>query len=251
MKEFSVGQTLDYAWALTKKHAFPMVGLLLLLWLVYYLVEFIFGAMFAMSSLVSMLGTLKLAGNPHDALASLIAICAGMIPAIVMYTVCISVVVTVLYVGYYNTALRLVKGSTSRVEFSSFKLPVLTFVKVFFASWLKSVLIGIATLFCVLPGIFVAVRLMFVEISLIEDAELPFFDAYKKSWNITRSHFWTLLLLGIVAFFINIIGLCCCCVGILGTIVFTLFAFVVAYVILSGTTFVFASDNQAQEISET
>ena len=66
MKEFSVGKTLDYAWALTKKHAFPMVGLLLLLCLVYYLAEIILGAIFAMSSFVTMLGTLK-AGNPHEA----------------------------------------------------------------------------------------------------------------------------------------------------------------------------------------
>lgn len=252
MKEFSVGKTLDYAWALTKKHAFPMVGLLLLLCLVYYLAEFILGAIFSMSSFVTMLGTLK-AGNPHEALASLISMFAGMIPAMIMYTVCMSVVYTVMHVGYYNTALRLVNGSASRVEFSSFKLPVLTFVKVFFASWLKSLLVGIATLFCILPGIFVAVRLMFVEVALIEDSELPFFDAYKKSWDITRSHFWSLLLLGIVVFILNIVGLCCCCVGILCTIVISLFAFMVAYVILSGTAFVFASDtsdNQTQEISE-
>lgn len=232
MKEFGVGVTLDYAWGFTKKHFLPMVGMLLLLILAYYAFEYLFMAVFGMASFTAGLEAIRT--NPKDSVEVLTNLLITAAPAICAYTVCMSAVSTVLYNAYVNLALRLADGTKTGVDFSCFKLPLMTYVKVFFASLLTSVMVCIGLSLCILPGIFVGVRLMFVCIALIDDPELSFFDAFQKSWQMTKGYFWSLLLLGIMIVLIVIAGLCCCCVGVLVSVVIEVFAYAVAYVILSG-----------------
>ena len=228
MTKFDVGTVIDYSWNFTKKHGLIMVGLLLLLLFVFYLLEIVFGWFISVSAFTTMLPSISVLyrnGVPlHLMFTSIITWIGAMFPLLLAYSLCMQICQTVMAVGYRNTALRLVNGKSEKIDFSGFKLPVMTYVKVFFASMLTSILVSIATILCILPGIFVLVRLMFVNVALIDDPELPFFDAYSKSWEMTKGHFWELLLLGVVTVLINIIGLLCCCVGVLATIVMTEFA---------------------------
>lgn len=232
MKEFGAGTVVDYAWGFTKKHFLGMFGMLLLLVLVYYAIQAILEVLFGLSSYAVALDAVK--SSHADPLGTVMSLLLTMAPAMCAYTVCMSVVSTVMHNGYVNLALRLADGTRTGVDFSCFRLPVMTYVKVFFASWLTSVMVLIGLCLCILPGIYVGVRLLFVSISLIDDPELPFFDAFKKSWDMTKGYFWSLFLLGIMVVLIVFAGVCCCCVGVLVSVIVEAFAFAVAYVILSG-----------------
>lgn len=109
---------------------------------------------------------------------------------------------------------------------SSLNVQFFTFLLI---SLLASVLTGVATLFCILPGIFVGVRLVFVPIIAANHPELTISEVFSRSWSLTRGHFWTLLGYALVAFGINLIGFCCCCVGMLFTAVITEFMLAECY----------------------
>ena len=99
----------------------------------------------------------------------------------------------------------------------------------------SSFLIGnLLKLVLIIPYVYVQVRLLFVPLLAAYKPELTLSETFSQSWNLTRGHFWTLLGIGLVAVLINIIGLCCCCIGILFTIVITQFMLANVYYILSG-----------------
>lgn len=97
---------------------------------------------------------------------------------------------------------------------------------------LTAVIVGFGTCCCVLPGIFLAVRLLFVPIIVANNPEVSATDALSMSWDLTRGRFWTLLGYGVVAFGLNVIGFCCCCVGIYISSVLTAFMMAECYRIL-------------------
>ena len=107
---------------------------------------------------------------------------------------------------------------------------------------LNSIIIGIGYACCILPGIFLTVRLMFVPIIAANKPELTLSEVFSESWKLSRGHFWTLLGYGIVGILINITGLICCCVGIFFTYVITQFMRVNIYYTLVTT------DNKEKEI---
>ena len=88
--------------------------------------------------------------------------------------------------------------------------------------------VGLGVMLCILPGIFLGVRWMFAPL-IAATENVSFADAFSRSWNITRGHFWELFLLGLVAIGIAILGLCACCVGIFFADVIVNFMFVLAY----------------------
>jgi len=94
------------------------------------------------------------------------------------------------------------------------------------------VIVTIGSFLCILPGIFLAVRFMFAPMIAINHPELTFSEAFTRSWQMTKGHFWKLLGLGILAVLINILGIICCCVGYLLTIVITYMMYGYAYKLL-------------------
>ncbi|MDH3346455.1 MAG: hypothetical protein OEL75_04645 [Kiritimatiellaceae bacterium] len=50
----------------------------------------------------------------------------------------------------------------------------------------------IAFLFCVLPGVYIYVRLLFVSLILLEEREAGLIEALSRSWLMTRGNFWNL-----------------------------------------------------------
>lgn len=96
-----------------------------------------------------------------------------------------------------------------------------------------NLVIAIATCLCILPGIFLSVRLLLVPIIAANKPHQSLGDTFSESWNLTRGHFWTLIGYGIVAGLINIVGFICCCVGVLFTIIITQFMLANVYYMLS------------------
>jgi len=103
----------------------------------------------------------------------------------------------------------------------------------FFTLLLYGVVTGFATIFCILPGIFVGVRLMFAPMIAARHPEQSFGNALSHSWQMTKGNFWNLVVLFIVVCLINVLGLLCCCVGVYVTSVISYFAYAVAYKALS------------------
>lgn len=73
----------------------------------------------------------------------------------------------------------------------------------------------VALFCCILPGLYLTVRLMFVPIIAANRPELSLSETFSRSMRLTKGHFWTLVGYGMVAFVIVIVGFLCCCVGVL------------------------------------
>lgn len=97
-------------------------------------------------------------------------------------------------------------------------------------------------IFSILFGIFLHIRLLFVNIAVATD-NVGFGEAFSRSWNMTKGHFWELLLLGIEACGIILVGLFACCVGVLFAMVIVNFMIVLAYLELKG-------DDQPENMEE-
>ncbi len=103
----------------------------------------------------------------------------------------------------------------------NFKELINSSAKVYGMFFVKYLLLGLAVglgyMLCVLPGIYLVVRLAFVPYIAANEPELSVSETFSKSMNLTKGRFWQLLGYGIVAFFIVIAGFLLCCVGYLFT----------------------------------
>lgn len=99
-----------------------------------------------------------------------------------------------------------------KVDFDAFKMPAMNYVNYVAASILVGFIAGIGCLFCLIPGIYLAVRLQFAPYYTI-DRGLNVVDAIKASWHDTKGNFWHLLGANILIGLFMISGLLLCCVG--------------------------------------
>lgn len=234
MENLKVGIVLEDAWELTKKHGLMLSLMLIVIYIIY-------GALSALLGGASDYTELQQAMESQD-WQTFGEIYSREAPANAVTTL----VIWILTSAFLNTCLCLANGKKSKVDFSGFQMPVMTYIKLIGASIVSSAIVGLGFVCCILPGIFLAVRLMFINVCIMDDPELPFFDAFKKSWDITSGNFWSLLLLGIVTCVIVLIGVCICCIGSIPAIVIVSFAEVIAYLYLLGKTPVIYGSEQNQ-----
>ena len=154
-----------------------------------------------------------------------------VIISLLMSLICIG-----LKAGVYNSMLRITRGVDESFSMSAFSMPLDVYVKYILTSIICGILIGIATLFCIIPGIFVGIKLMYAPLSIINDNSLSIGDAMKASWSMTKGNVGSLFLLGLAVIGISIVGLICCCIGMLFTNVIVEAAFVLAFVAINGFT---------------
>lgn len=93
----------------------------------------------------------------------------------------------------------------------------------------QGILITMGLLFCLLPGIFLSIRLLFVPILAAHKPELTFSEVFSRSWSMTEGYFFELLLLGVVVLLLNFFGFCLCCVGVIPTMIITYFMYAETY----------------------
>ncbi len=223
MKKLSVGDVFEEAWQFTKQYGFMMSLLVVATCIISYAISLALPG----PSMQEMMEAQKAADNQ-----AIIKMYYQMMPGS-MLTTLISFVFSA---GIFSTVMGLVKKQKDSVDFSGFQMPVILYVKIVCSLIVASFIIGIGLICCILPGIFLAVRLMFVPLTYIDDPELPFFDGFKKSWAITSGQFLTLLGICIVSFMALIIGFICCCVGIFPAEVLVYFAVVIAYLTVAEGT---------------
>lgn len=121
----------------------------------------------------------------------------------------------------------------------------------FIVSLVVSVIVGIGLLFCILPGIFLFIRLMFAPMLAAHKPELKFEKVLSRSWNMTDGHFFELLLLGFVIVVLYVVGLLMCCVGFYFTSVIAHFIYAETYRRLLGENnnqvYVDTNDNSSEQ----
>ncbi len=96
------------------------------------------------------------------------------------------------------------------------------------ARLLTSALIMMAMMLLIIPGIIVACRLVFVSY-LVMDRKLDPIIAVEESWRLTRGYGWTIFVMGIVSFFIYILGLAMLFVGIIPAVIWVKSSFASLY----------------------
>lgn len=138
------------------------------------------------------------------------------------------------YFGYINV--RMMRraaevGSPYDSLSDGFKIDIKNFLFYVLIMIAFGLLLGLGYTLCILPGIFLTVRLLFVSV-IAATEDVSFGEAFKRSWAITKGHFWELVLLILCSLGIIILGLCACCVGVIFAEVVTNFLFVSAYLTL-------------------
>jgi len=103
-----------------------------------------------------------------------------------------------------------------KVDFDAFKMPGMVYVNYVVTSVLVGLIAGVGLILCILPGIFLAVRLQFAAMYTI-DRGLSITDAIKASWHDTEGNFWGLLGTNIIIGLFSLSGILLCCVGALYT----------------------------------
>ena len=134
------------------------------------------------------------------------------------------------YISFISTKLSfdVVQGVT--VAFKESYRNFLFFIGVY---WVYVFIITLGMLMCLIPGIYLAVKYMFVPMIAANRRDVAFSEAFSMSWKMTKSHFWQLFLFGIVSIGINIVGFICCCIGILLTSIITYIMYALLYKELS------------------
>ncbi|MFN8208327.1 MAG: hypothetical protein U0T82_13105 [Bacteroidales bacterium] len=96
------------------------------------------------------------------------------------------------------------------------------------ANLLTVALIMLGFFACIIPGIILACRLVFVSY-LVMDKKLDPIAAIETSWKMTRGHGWTVFFLGFTSLWIGVAGFLLCIVGIFPAIIWIGSSFAALY----------------------
>lgn len=137
-----------------------------------------------------------------------------------------------LQLGILANILRITRQEADSVSFSAYHLPLMVYFKYVVANVLCAFLIAVGLCFCILPGIYIALRLSFVSYLIIDRPEDSLLAAFKNSCKMTGDNEMDILILFLLFLGINLLGLLCCYVGVFFTVVISNFALAKFYVSL-------------------
>jgi uncharacterized membrane protein len=136
-----------------------------------------------------------------------------------------------IYVGISRAILGMIAGKTPNVGmmFEGFD----RFGQAFLGTLVSGLLIGLGTIFFIVPGIILAIMWMFLSLVLAE-TNLDFWPAMEASANLTAGYRWELFCLMLACLLVGLLGMLACCVGIFVAqpVIFT--AIALAYRFLQG-----------------
>lgn len=134
---------------------------------------------------------------------------------------------TVFMGGLYMYYLKLIRGQEAGIAdaFSGFSH---AFVQLALLGLVQGVLVLIGCLFCLVPGIYLAVAWIFAA-PLVIDKEMGFWEAMSFSLKVVNKHWFVVLGLILVVGLVSACGIIACCVGVLVTIPVGYVALMYAY----------------------
>ena len=200
MKQLSMGDIVSRAWDLAVKH-----------WPIFVLLTFV-------TSMVEGLGInydsdllLGMGQNPDpqvvlEALKESMTFNTPLMVIGALLSLYLGFVAWRLYVNAFRT------GRPYESMAEAFKVDINQLAIFFVVEIVYAIIVALGFCACVLPGIFFAIRLWYAPLLATQGAS--FSEAFSRSWELTKGHFWELLLMGLTMIGIAILGFCACCVGI-------------------------------------
>jgi uncharacterized membrane protein len=131
-----------------------------------------------------------------------------------------------LQAGFYIVASKLAKQRPT--TFGDFFRGFNYFVQLLLASFVSGIFIVLGFLLLVIPGIYLAVAYSFVTLLVIE-RKMDFWQAMETSRKVITKQWFAFFGLGLLMFFINLVGIIPCGLGLLLTIPFTYCTYTAAY----------------------
>ncbi len=131
-----------------------------------------------------------------------------------------------IYVGVSRAVLGLLAGTppTVGMMFEGFD----RFGQAFLANLVVGLLVGIGTLFCIVPGVILGIMWMFVNLVLAE-TDLDFWPAMEYSANLTAGYRWELFCLLLACLVVYVLGMLACGVGLVVAVPVIVTAVALAY----------------------
>lgn len=215
MKKLFIGDIVSRAWDLAVKH-----------WPVFLIIALISSALGILvrgdsSALMSL-------GNNPDPEEVYMALLQSYNPVGILVVVFVSIYLN--YITYRMLANVMNIGQPYREGelLDALKVDLAKFGLFFGVEIVFALAVAVAGMLCVIPGLFLAVRWYFAPLIFVTE-NVSFSEAFSRSWDLTKGHFWELFLLGLTAIGISIVGLCACCVGIVFAQIIVNFMFIIAY----------------------
>ena len=215
MKKLFIGDIVSRAWDLAVKH-----------WPVFLIIALISSALGILvrgdsSALMSL-------GNNPDLEEVYMALLQSYNPVGILVVVFVSIYLN--YITYRMLANVMNIGQPYREGelLDALKVDLAKFGLFFGVEIVFALAVAVASMLCVIPGLFLAVRWYFAPLIVVTE-NVSFSEAFSRSWDLTKGHFWELFLLGLTAIGISIVGLCACCVGIVFAQIIVNFMFIISY----------------------
>ena len=220
MKKLEIGAIVSQAWDLAVKH-----------WPIFVLFSFV-------TSLISGLGVsvdperyAELITNSSDPAAQVAMLAEVIQVNYILVTIGFLLSIYLSYVVYNLYVTAYCKGKPYESMASIFKVDLNRLAIYFCVGFVYGIVVGLGTCLCILPGIWIAIRLWYAPV-LAATQDVTFGEAFSRSWQMTKGHFWELLLMGITMIGIAIVGFAACCVGIFFADVITNFMLIISMFLL-------------------
>ena len=210
---FSIGDLLDNAWQLAKRH-----GILLA---VYLFVAYIVSNLFVLPFFPSGYWEAAMSGHSQPLVLTPTYYFGSSLNFLVM---------SVFSVGLVHALLRMTRGANENIAFSDFNLPLSVYLKYIVWQILYSLIVGVGMIFFIIPGIFFGARLSQASTYIIDHPESGLSEAISFSWRVTKGQVLSLFGLFIVLAVIVLAGLLICCIGVCFTAIIAKFAITSLYI---------------------
>lgn len=219
MKKLSIGDIVSRAWDLAVKH-----------WPIFVLFALVEGLLSGTYMKVDGTAYTQAITTQDPAVMSemlrdAIQVNYPMLAIVFLVTIYLGFVVINMYVNAHQVG----RPYTSLGD--AFKVDINQLAIYFCVEVVYAIIVGCGTLLCILPGIFFGVRLWYAPV-LAATQGASFGEAFTKSWEMTRGHFWELFLMGLTMIGITILGFCACFVGVFFAEVVVTFMLVVSFFML-------------------
>jgi uncharacterized membrane protein len=203
-RQFSIGEAVGFGWNTVTRNLFYFVGLVL----VVFVLEGIFQG---------------LATAFRDSSSGLAFVFNVLAVAVQLF----------LTIGLIRIALKFVDGQ--RAEFSELFSGGPLILNYLVASFLYGLMVGVGTIFFIIPGIILAIMFCLYQFAIVDRAMGPI-ESLKHSADLTKGVRWQLFLLGLTLLGVNILGALAFGIGLLVTVPTSMVALAYVYRLLDRQT---------------
>ena len=107
------------------------------------------------------------------------------------------------------------------------------FLRFLIVSVIVSLVEDVAFCCCIIPFFIVAPRLILADIYILDNPNMSVGEALERSWKTTKGNVMKLIVLGIIAVVILMLGVCCCLLGVIPAMALVSVMAVVVYQFLN------------------